>query len=583
MQYTSREVYEFISKQTNDPIIEWKTCAVSWTEFPIYQSDLDFYMKISPTFSGQKFQIPIPTLCPEERSKRRLCRRNESKLYRRSDIGSIGLSIYSPDKPYNVVSPEYRWSDQRNPFDYGFDFDETKGVFTQIEQLILRVPTIALNVMGNENCDYVNCCGYSKNCYLSYNTDYSENMLYSSNCLKCTDSVDLYQCQDCVLCYNSIDLHNCYRVRYSQSCSDCKDSYFLSDCQNCNDCYGCVNLVNVQYHIFNRSYSKEEYMLKLEQLQKKNYETQYHEFWEFSQTQACKYYYWGTADGCIGNYITHDSNVVYGFDTHKSEHTKYTWVLDSVQHCQDRDHTGYDGAWSYQLSSCGDKIYNTAFSINIWSGSDRVYYCILCIGVKNCFGCVWLRNKQYCIFNKQYESKEKYEEQVSKIIQHMMTTGEWWEFFPAALSPFGYNETLAQEYYPLSEWWVAKQWFSRSHYSRDPQIPADAMVIDCGRDVIPLVDEISSDIVANYIFVCKESSRPYKLIVQEIQFYKKHQLPIPLLHPDIRHLQRVKSRQWRSLYLRECDKCTKELVSVYPQNYSWIIYCEQCYQKEIFA
>jgi hypothetical protein len=31
-----------------------------------------------------------------------------------------------------------------------------------------------------------------------------------------------------------------------------------------------------------------------------------------------------------------------------------------------------------------------------------------------------------------------------------METGEWGEFFPSSLSPFGYNETVAQEYYPLT-------------------------------------------------------------------------------------------------------------------------------------
>ena len=51
MPYTSKQVYEYISRQTNDPIIEWKTCTISGTQFPIYQSDLDFYTKISPTFA----------------------------------------------------------------------------------------------------------------------------------------------------------------------------------------------------------------------------------------------------------------------------------------------------------------------------------------------------------------------------------------------------------------------------------------------------------------------------------------------------------------------------------------------------
>ncbi|MCB9806736.1 hypothetical protein H6768_02390 [Candidatus Peribacteria bacterium] len=33
----------------------------------------------------------------------------------------------------------------------------------------------------------------------------------------------------------------------------------------------------------------------------------------------------------------------------------------------------------------------------------------------------------------------------------MQSTGEWGEFFPLTLSPFGYNETVAQDYFPISE------------------------------------------------------------------------------------------------------------------------------------
>jgi hypothetical protein len=113
MSYTSRETYDFISKQTNDPIVEWKTCKVSNQPFPIFKSDVNFYNKISPTFNGKKYQIPTPTLCPEERQKRRLARRNERKLYRRtSDFsGAEMISIYSPNTPYTVYSAKERRSD----------------------------------------------------------------------------------------------------------------------------------------------------------------------------------------------------------------------------------------------------------------------------------------------------------------------------------------------------------------------------------------------------------------------------------------------------------------------------------------
>ncbi len=580
--YTSREVYEFISEQTNDPIIERKNCAVSGQPFAIFQSDLDFYNKISPTFAGQKFQIPAPTLCPEERAKRRLCRRNESKLYKRSDVGKVALSIYSPDKIYNIVSSEYRRSDSWDPFDYGFSFDKQKGFFEQFQQLIFTVPTIALNVMGNENCDYVNCCGYSKNCYLSYNVDYSENMLYSSNCLKCSDGVDLYQCHSCVLCYESIDLHNCYKLWYSQSCSDCKDSWFLSHCHNCDNCYGCINLTNQSFCIFNKQYTKEEYEKEMLKLSSDSFNEQQNLVTSFFKIQIYRSYNGEMSNWCIGNYMSHDNNVVQWFDTHKSEYTKYTWVLDSVQHSQDRDHTWYNGAWCYQLSSCGDNIYNTAFSVNVWSGSDNVYYCILCIGIKDCFGCVGLRNKQYCIFNKQY-TKEAYEKEVAEIINHMEVIWERWEFFPSQLSPFGYNETLAQEYYPLSQSWAFQEWFHRSTYSRDPEIPSDITLIRCWYDIMPILEEITSHTINTYIFVCKESQRPYRLTLQEVNFYKKYHLSIPELHPDIRHQKRVDMRQWRILHLRRCDRCNKELLSAYSLNYEGKVYCEECYQQTFYS
>ncbi len=33
----------------------------------------------------------------------------------------------------------------------------------------------------------------------------------------------------------------------------------------------------------------------------------------------------------------------------------------------------------------------------------------------------------------------------------MMQDGEWGEFFPATMSPYGYNESEAMEYYPIDK------------------------------------------------------------------------------------------------------------------------------------
>jgi hypothetical protein len=120
MKYTGKDVYEYISQQTKDPIVERKTCVTSGQEFAVYQSDIDFYKKISPTFEDITYEVPTPTLCPEERHRRRLLRRNERKLYRRTcdASGKSIVTVYSPDKDMTVYDHKLRRSDHRDPMAY---------------------------------------------------------------------------------------------------------------------------------------------------------------------------------------------------------------------------------------------------------------------------------------------------------------------------------------------------------------------------------------------------------------------------------------------------------------------------------
>ena len=50
-----RSVYEFISKKTNDPIIEWRICKRTGEEFPIFQGDVEMLDKLSPVIGGEKY------------------------------------------------------------------------------------------------------------------------------------------------------------------------------------------------------------------------------------------------------------------------------------------------------------------------------------------------------------------------------------------------------------------------------------------------------------------------------------------------------------------------------------------------
>jgi len=44
----------------------------------------------------------------------------------------------------------------------------------------------------------------------------------------------------------------------------------------------------------------------------------------------------------------------------------------------------------------------------------------------------------------------------------------------------------------------------------------------------------------------------------------------------------MKLRNPRKLYTRNCDKCGKEIQTTYAPERPEIVYCENCYNKEVY-
>lgn len=578
MLYTSKEVYEYISKQTNDPIVERKVCAVSGTEFPIYQSDLKFYDKISPTFNGVKYNILTPTLCPECRQKRRLAFRNERKLYRRTcdASGKTIISIYSPDKPYKVYDQKIWWSDQRDPMDYGRDFDFSQPFFQQFSEMLQSIPLFSLSIFSSEDCDYTNATDGCKSCYMSFNIMQSSNLYYSAAAYATHNSCDVdYSPEKWENLYQCVDVVNCYNSKYLLYCNDCSNSEFLYNCHGCTDCIMCYNLDNKQYCIENVAYTPEEYQKKKEEMKSRYTQVFFLEFIKSAIRKDCNII---NSENVVGNNIFNSQNITQGFSVYNSQNCKYCQNSISLQ-----DSADCIEAWleSYGLYEChGTSGVKNAISINQGYYNSRVYYIYSCYYSSDLFACIGLRNKQYCIFNKQY-TKEEYENLVPKIIQHMQKTGERWEFFPASISPFGYNETIAMEYFPLSKAEALKQWYKRMDQEYPINIPENAQTIQA-KNLPNNIQEITDDIL-NKVILCEESGRPFRIIKAELDFYRKHNLPLPRRHPDIRHLERINLRHPRKLFDRICDKCGKKIRTTYAPERPEKVYCESCYQKEIYG
>jgi len=161
------------------------------------------------------------------------------------------------------------------------------------------------------------------------------------------------------------------------------------------------------------------------------------------------------------------------------------------------------------------------------------------------------------------------------IIEHMKKTGEWGEFFPISLSPFAYNETTAQDYFPLTPE-KAKQIGAKW------KEPEKISTISASISLVPDTCSEITDSILDQIYTCKTCNKNYKFINQELEFYKNWNLPAPQYCPDCRHNSRASQRNPRKIYNRDCAKCQVPIQTTYSPERPETVYCEACYLKEVY-
>jgi hypothetical protein len=554
-------------------------CKQCNTGFEVTAEDRKFYESVSPEFGGKKYLIPEPTLCPDCRCQKRLAFRNERNLYyRKCDLtGGQIISTYSPESKITVYKKEEWWSDKWDPTDYGKDYDFSRPFFEQFDDLLNSVPLMSLLVDSNINSDYVNQSGWGKNCYLCFCSDHDADCLYLQDVYFSKNVLDSLYCYSLEFSFECVDCKDSYKLFYSQNSSNCSESWYLYDCINCKNCFACTGLRNKEFCFFNEQLTKDEYIKRISEFKKMPFSQR-----EFIKQKIeklfCNYprqYYIGqNNENVIGNYIFNSKNAINCFDSIDLEDSKYCTNMKGASNCYDVNRWGHHSEYCYECSATGEGTSNILLSSSTWGSSSNVLYSLDCISIRNCFGCVGMRHKKYCIFNKQY-SKEEYEALVPRIIEHMKKTKEWGEFFPIAISPFAYNETIASEYYPLTKNEVKnKKWQWRDNNEAKSYKGPVYKIQDKIEDV--------SDDICNAILICEKTGKPYKIIPQELKFYREHGIPIPRQCPDERHRIRMNLRNPRKLYARQCDKCQAGIQTTYAPDRLEKVYCEECYLKEVY-
>ncbi len=554
-----------------------KTCPNCSKQFEITDKELTFLEKISPVIKGEKYALPTPQLCPACRKQRRLATRNQMHLYQRQCAltGKDIIAVYSPDKPYKVYSTEAWWSDDWDAMDYGRDYDPERSFFEQFHELQLQVPRVALVIAKNENSPYINHCWNSKNLYMCFNMGFSEDCIYSSMTYHCKNVVDTLFAHDSELCYNIINSQKCYNSAYLLNCSGCTDCYFSFDCKGCSNIAFCSNLRNKKYHLFNKPVSKEEFTRFVQQMKNGSYQAYQDYIKKFNElvfnNSVHLYTHNLNSENCSGDFIINSKNCTNCYLAADSQDVINSTNLDEkVIDSMDLDHAALS-----ELCYEGQCINgsNLLFTMFTYLDSSECMYCDHVMSSKNCFGCVGIKRKEYCILNKQY-TKEQYEELVPKIIENMKQRGEYGEFFPPSCTPYAFNETLAQDELPLSEKEALELGYKWHHEEKKA---GPAQTVEIPDKVNDFKDESTKQILT-----CADCGRNYKIIDQELTFYKSQGVPIPRNCFYCRHAKRSNYLTESKLYSRNCAKCSKPIQTTYAPNRPEKIYCEDCYLNKVY-
>ncbi len=534
------------------------SCLSCKNNFEITAEDLKFY---------QKLDVPPPRLCPSCRLQRRMAFRNERSFYRRQcdKCKKNIISIYSDKVPHPVYCSDCWWGDLWDPLEYGQDFDFNRQFFEQFFELFNKVPQLFMISVYGENADYSNYGFKNKNCYLLIASDYCEDchfdnyLWYSKDCLDCMFVTNAERC------YELMESHNCYHCLFSRKLENCNDCAFCFDMKGCDNCFGCAGLRHKSYCFENEQLDKKTYQDRLREFvfTREKIDQQKEKLGKLSLTVPHLFANLINCENCTGDNLKDSKNSQECFDSYGLEDCKFIANgPGGIKDCYD-----FCGAkvleLSYEGISTGEPGIRLRFSNHAWSGCADNAYCSFSIGLTNSFGCVCLKHKEYCILNKQY-SKEEYEKLMPKIIEHMKTPqggGEWGEYFPIAFSPFAYNKTVAYDYYPLTKEEVLKRGWKwedeKNELRRDENMSAE-------------------------IITCEQCQKQFRLITQELKFYKQNDLASPSICPNCRHKNRMQLRNPMRLWPRQCAKCGAKVESTYSKDCHEIIYCENCYLQSVY-
>jgi hypothetical protein len=557
-----------------------QNCKTCKKHFEIRKEDLTFYEQV---------KTAPPLDCPDCRAMKRLAFRNERTFYKRpcdmckKDI----ISLYSKESPYTIYCSECWWSDAWDPKSFAQEYDHEKPFLGQYALLQKKVPRLALMRLNSVRSDYTNGASDNKDCYLIFAAEYNEDCMYSRLIQKCKGCVDNAFIHESELCYECIDSRECFKCMYCEQCQSSTDLLFCYNMRNSSNCILCTNGRNLSNAILNVKYSAEEYEKKKAEIlsSHENIEKAKKEFEELKRSSIVKFSSQTKCNNVTGDYMHNCHDGVRIFDTTGTKNCSYVADTEESLDSMDCNNFYYKNELCYNIMGAlqCSKSKNSAYVFY----SNEVEYSENCHNLSSAIGCNAIRKGQYMILNREY-SKEEFNKIKEQIEEQMKKDGTFGQFFPPALAPFGFNETLGQDYYPLTEQEAKEKGFKWENN----------LTGTYGKETIKesempeTIAEVTPDIL-NQVLVCKECNKNFRITQAEFDFYKRMNIPLPHKDFECRHRERMSKRNPRALWHRSCmcekshsthpgGKCANEFETSYSPDRKETIYCETCYQQEVY-
>ncbi len=561
-----------------------RTCRISGKKFYIRPEDIGFYKKIG---------VPLPTLSPQEKMRKKMAFINIENLFygKSAKTGKKIVSSYPPNTKYQIWEHKV-WNDA-DFTNLAEEYNNELKFFEQYKLFQLKIPRPNLFIKNSVNSDYTNFAQNLKNCYLVFDAIESEYCAYGEyydNSKYCYHSFGTIHTE---ITYDSLQSNKNYRSFFLDHSDNCLNSSFLFDCKNCSDCFMCTNLRHKQYCFYNQQLSAEEYQEKMKEVNlgsRKEVEKYKKDFQDLKKKTIHRANRNTKVINCVGDNLTNCKNCYQVSFSEDSENLNYTIGVARGKDLHDAFICWPGAEFSYEVSYSIGAIYNTKFAV-LASNLRDCEYCDLCKNCSNCFACIGLKNKKFCIFNKQY-SEEEYWQKVDEIKTKMLAGGEYGEFFPRELAPVPYNISVATSYGGYDDLKIAKKYGYRIEEVEEPspdteneitieEVPDDiSYFAEASKDKKDTTDDILSKVIID------KNGKKFRYTKEELEFHRKYNLALPTEHyASILAEKRIALGpiDFNPKY-RDCTKCGQKTQVTFPKDYPNApekVWCEKCYNQEV--